>query len=218
MITLEELLKTEDQYIAKHKNDNPFMPNTQNDNLDFLRQGYIRKHYEGAKEYYEAKHDLLQSYGITEIEVLILFLFEGFMPQIFRVDLVYGKIPPLLKDIWMYLDNILEKTPSFDGKVLYRFSSYDNANDFRIGEIFQPIYFFTTTVDNWEKDCTTFIVTPLPKDTTSAKSLYLIKNHGEEYDAGENQVTFKRNSKFLITNIEQKTEKKPDKIYLEEIK
>lgn len=217
MITLEELLKAEEQYVAKYKNDYLFMPNTQNDNLDFLRQGYIRKHYEGVKKYYEAKHDLLQSYGITEIEVLILFLFEGFLPYIFRVDQFHGEIPSLLKDIWTYLDNILEKTPSFDGKVLYRFSDYDNANDFRIGEIFQPIYFFTTTVDNWEQDRTTFIVTPLPKDKTSAKSLYIIKNHGEEHGAGENQVTFKRNSKFLITNIEQKTEKKPDKIYLKEI-
>lgn len=195
MITLNELLEAEKLYIIDHKDDVPFVynegikesiPYTTGDNLDFLKRGLINKHYKGAKNYYEDKYDLLQSYRITEIEVLILFLFEGFMSDIFRVDLFHGKIPKLLKDIWAYLDNILEKTPSFDGKTLYRFSENDNANDFKTGEIFQPSYFFTTTVHNWKQDHTTFIVTPLSKEKTSAKSLYLIKNHGEEFGAGEN--------------------------------
>lgn len=220
MITVDELLATEVAYIQEHKDDpimyfneeyHEFMPYMDGTNLDFLKKGYIKKHHQSIDKFSVDENLAFEKYGITDIEKLILLLFEGFLSQIFRIDSYYGNVPQLVEEMCKCLDELLKKAPSFEGRVLYRFCHADDKTDFEIEDIFIPTYFLTTTFDNWNKDTPTYIITPLPKELTAAKCLYLLKNHG-----GENQVSFQRNTKFICKKIENDPLSGQTKIYLKE--
>lgn len=58
-----------------------------------------------------------------------------------------------------------------------------------------PPHYITTTKDNWKWNTNEYIITP-KKEGTNARSLYKLINHGNE-----NQVSFKRGTKFKITKI-----------------
>ena len=222
MITVEELLNIEEQYIIDHKDDpvivfneeyGEFEPYNTGDNLDFLLKGYIKKHNESLRNLSEEERNAIKTYHITEIETLVLILFEGFLSEIFRIDSYYGKTPRLVQELSECLDSVLDKAPPYDGEILYRFCHYFDKTNFEIGDTFLPSYFLTTTKDNWKKyNNVIYVIYPLPKEHTNARSLYLIKNHG-----GENQITYKRNSKFQILMIEDKNENNQSFIYMKEI-
>lgn len=178
----------------------------------FFKEGYIEKYYKIIANFPEEKNATFEKYAITEVEKLILLLFEGYLPQIFRIDSYHGEVPKLLTDMWEVLDSLLEKAPPFDGQVLYRFTHPQDKIDFEVGDIYIPRFFLTATKDYWGQDTPTYIITPRHSGKTSAKSLYKI------YDQkGEGQVTFKRNSKFEIIQIEPERGEEPLKIYMNEI-
>lgn len=228
METIGELLKIESDYIKKHASEpssvyneeyGEYVPTEVGDKLDFLKEGLFSKHYSALKGLPANNpiHNQIQLYGLNELEHLVLKCYTGFASHIFRIDSYYGKEPQLVKELCTILDRILDKAPMFDGDVLYRFCQEEDNVDFKLGEIFQPSYNLTTTIDDWGKKRNMYIIKPLKRGKTKARCIYKIYNHGEDCGAGENQVTFKVGAKFKIINIilDEKTDLK--KIYMDEI-
>lgn len=228
MTTVEELLKIESDYIEKHASDpsrvyseeyGGFMPYTVGDNLDFLKKGYFNEHYQKLNNISDnALSDIpIKQFKLDELEYLILKCYMGFLSKFFRVDSYHGKVPQFVKNICAILDRVLDKSPAFDGAILYRFCHGDDMHDFKSNDVFSPNYNLTTTIDNWEKKGNVYIIRPLSKDKTKAKCLYKIYNHGEDCGAEENQVTFKVSAKFKIMNIISDKKMHQKKIYMDEI-
>ncbi len=201
---IEYFLDAEDKYIADRKGELEFyydeghgmQPLNINDPLAFLDQNLFHKTY---KAMLTKKQEILGnlSYDTIDSELLMVVAYEGFMSQYFRDD-YYGKeeIPPLVREMQKCLYSIIGKAPIFDGKVLYRFCNWVDKVDFQLGDEYKCLYSLATTKDNWNQDTHRYIITPLPKNKTKARSLFEIYNHGNE-----NQVNFLPNASFIITEI-----------------
>ena len=172
--------------------------------ISFLEKGYIEKHNHIKPE----KKKKLAEKGLTDFETLMLMCFEGFLSYAFKWDSYNNKNTPI-PEMCEGLDKVLDKSPVYneDG-VLYRFCTDDDQVDFQEDDIYEAPHYVTTTKDDWGKDTDMYIITPKSKGT-NARSLYKLHNHGNE-----NQVTFKRGTKFRITKVENGNRKK---IYMEEI-
>lgn len=210
-MTVQELIEIEKIYKEDHKNDpwvenevGEFEPANMNDDIVFLEKGYIARH-NCIKP--ETRKDLADK-GLSDFEMLMLMCFVGYLSDAFRWNSYNDKKSPI-PEMCEGLDMVLDKSPVYDeGNVLYRFCTSDDKVDFKEGDLYQVPYYVTTTKCNWDQDTHVYIITPKYVDT-NARSIYKLYNK-----ANENQVTFKRDSLFKITKIE---EGKYKKIFMEEM-
>lgn len=211
MMTVEELLNKEKQYVREHKNvqyvyneARELVPSNINEDISFLSDGYIAKHYNpNGKTTIE-----LKKRGLNDFEILMLKCFLGGLSYAFKWDSYEDRNSPIPEMI-EGLDCVLDKSPIYDeGNVLYRFCTLDDKTDFKEGDIYCAIHYMTTTKDNWKYKTNVYIITPKKKGT-NARALYKMVNHGNE-----NQVTFRRGTNFKVTKI--KTGKRKI-VYMEEL-
>lgn len=208
-MTVQEIIDIEKQYQQKEQpwifNEvGEFAPANQNEDISFLAKGYIKKHNNINPELKKK----LSEYGLTDFEMLMLMCFEGFLPYAFKWHSYQERNSPI-PEMCEGLDAVLDKSPVYDeGGVLYRFCTDDDKISFNEGEIYIAPHYMTTTKDEWDRNDNRYIITP-KRANTNARSLYKLYNHG-----GENQVTFKRGTKFKVIKIEEGDYKK---IYMEEL-
>ena len=210
-MTVQELLKIEKEYAAKHKNVQykhnevgELVSYHMDEDINFLEKGYIERHNHIKPD----KKKQLEMNGLTDFEMLMLMCFEGFLSYAFKWSSYDDRNSPI-PEMCEGLDNVLDKSPTYnEGGVLYRFCTSDDQVDFQIDDIYEASHYVTTTKDNWDKDTHMYIITP-KSGNSNARSLYKLHNHGNE-----NQVTFKRGAKFKVTKIEDGQRKK---IYMEEV-
>ena len=210
-MTVQELLKIEKDYAGEHKNVQyvsnevgELVPSNIDEDINFLEKGYIERHNHIKPD----KKKKLALKGLTDFEMLMLMCFEGFLSYAFKWNSYDERNSPI-PEMCEGLDSVLDKSPTYDeGGVLYRFCTSDDQVDFQTGDIFEASHYVTTTKDNWGKDTNMYIITPKCHNS-NARSLYKLHNHGNE-----NQVTFKRGTRFKVTKIEDGQRKK---IYLEEV-
>lgn len=210
-MTVQELIDIEKKYKDRHNSVHlehnkvgESVPDNMDEDIRFLEDGYIAKHYDPNGKTTSA----LKKQGLNDFETLMLNCFLGGVSHAFIWDSYEDRNSPI-PEMCDGLDRVLDKTPIYDeGKVLYRFCTIDDKADFQDGEIYHAPHYITTTKDNWKHKTNVYIITP-KKEGTSARSLYKLINHG-----GENQVTFKRGTDFRITKIK---EGKRKIIYMEEI-
>lgn len=210
-MTVEDLLNIEKEYAEGHKNVQYVynevgerVPSNIDEDINFLGKRYIKRHYHIKP----SKRKQLAKKGLSDFEMLMLMCFEGFLSYAFKWNSYNERNSPI-PEMCQGLDNVLDKCPTYDeGDVLYRFCTSDDQVDFHVGDIFEASHYVTTTKDNWGKDTNMYIITP--KSTNSnARSLYKLHNHGNE-----NQVTFKRGTKFKVVKIEDGQRKR---IFMEEV-
>jgi len=210
-MTVKEIIDIEAAYLKRNKhvhyvhNEVGKLESANiNEDIRFLNDGYIAKHYNP-----DGKITIdLKKRGFSDFEILILKCFMGGLSHAFKWNSYENRNIPI-PEMCDGLDRVLNKTPIYDeGKVLYRFCTIDDKADFQEGEIYHAPHYITTTKDNWKHKTNVYIITPQKKGT-SARSIYKLTNHG-----GENQVTFKRGTDFRITKVK---EGKRKIIYMEEI-
>lgn len=210
-MTAEELLKIEKQYRERHNcvhlvpnQVGESVPDNMNEDIRFLEDGYIAKHYNPNGNTTLA----LKEQGFGDFEILILKCFLGGISHAFKWNSYENRNSPI-PEMCEGLDSVLDKSPVYDeGNVLYRFCTIDDKVDFQEGEIYHAPHYITTTKDNWKHKTNVYIITP-QKEGTNARSLYKLANHGNE-----NQVTFKRGTIFKITKVKSGKRKI---IYMEEV-
>ncbi len=161
----------------------------------------------------EKVRSAMKKYNLTEVEVLIMNCFYGNLSQYFRDDTYeqFGEVPEISQKMQKVLENFIRKAPKHKGGELYRFLNSHDRSDFNIGDVFEPSFSLTTTNEDWEQDKNTYVITPLPEESTSAYDIYKIYNHGEE-----NQVNFLKGTKFVVTRI-KKTPNGHRRIYFNEL-
>ncbi len=210
-MTIEELLNIEKRYIESHKRIHmvrnevgELVPSNIDEDINFLEKGYIERHNHIKPD----KKKKLVLKGLTDYEMLMLMCFEGFLSYAFKWNSYNERNSPI-PEMCEGLDNVLDKSPAYDeGGVLYRFCTSDDRVDFQTEDIFEASHYITTTKDNWGKDTNMYIITPKCHNS-NARSLYKLHNHGNE-----NQVTFKRGTRFKVTKVENGQRKI---IYMEEV-
>jgi hypothetical protein len=210
-MTIEELLNIEKRYIESHKRIHmvrnevgELVPSNIDEDINFLEKGYIERHNHIKPD----KKKKLVLKGLTDYEMLMLMCFEGFLSYAFKWNSYNERNSPI-PEMCEGLDNVLDKSPAYDeGGVLYRFCTSDDRVDFQTEDIFEASHYITTTKDNWGKDTNMYIITPKCHNS-NARSLYKLHNHGNE-----NQVTFKRGTRFKVIKVENGQRKI---IYMEEV-
>ena len=210
-MTIEELLNIEKRYIESHKRIHmvrnevgELVPSNIDEDINFLEKGYIERHNHIKPD----KKKKLVLKGLTDYEMLMLMCFEGFLSYAFKWNSYNERNSPI-PEMCEGLDNVLDKSPAYDeGGVLYRFCTSDDRVDFQTEDIFEASHYITTTKDNWGKDTNMYIITPKCHNS-NARSLHKLHNHGNE-----NQVTFKRGTRFKVTKVENGQRKI---IYMEEV-
>lgn len=175
---------------------------------EFLRDEPFSKYSQLAvdkNKYYYAKE-----FKLSDLEFVILQLYFTKYSMYFRDDYYTEYIPQIALDIQEILEGILLKSPKNTAKILYRFWKEEKI-DLKQGDIYEPQYCLTATIDDWEFDGHVFEITPLNENETNAYELFrLIKNQNE------NQVSFLKGTKFRVIDI-QETEK-IKRYFLEEMK
>ena len=197
-MTVDELLKIESHYRETHKSMHwvsnhigEFVPDNMSEDIRFLNDGYIDKHFNPNGKASIA----LKKKGLNDFEILMLICFLGGLSYAFKWPSYENRNNPI-PEMCKGLDNVLDKSPIYnEGNVLYRFCTIDDRTDFQEGDIYYAPHYITTTKDNWKWNTNEYIITP-KKEGTNARSLYKLINHGNE-----NQVSFKRGTKFKITKI-----------------
>lgn len=210
-MTAQEIIDIEKNYKDGHSSvhlvPNHFgesVPDNMDEDIRFLNDGYIAKHYNPIGDMTVA----LQKEGLSDFEILMFKCFVGGLSYAFKWNSYENRNSPI-PEMCEGLDSVLDKTPMYDeGNVLYRFCTIDDRTDFEVGETFHVPHYITTTKDNWKWKTNVYKITPKAVGT-NARSLYKICNHGNE-----NQVTFKRGTNFRITKIK---EGKRKIIYMEEV-
>ena len=200
VLTAEELVKMELEYIAKYKNVpwlvddlEGLVPANYKDVLYFLMQKHINDEYRNLTK--ELKHELSR-WQLTKFEMLMLLCYQGYLNEVFdKGDSKTSSFP--INKMCQGLDTVLIKAPSCtEVSVVYRQHKSHNVLDFKKGETRTFESYLTASIYNHDQHRHQLIIT-LNKDNTYAKSLYKIRN-----DKGEFQVTFKRGTVFYIENIE----------------
>ncbi|WGQ14755.1 hypothetical protein [Sphingobacterium faecium] len=103
---------------------------------------------------------------------------------------------PFIESIILNLDRFLSKCESTNALVLYRQDDYSDVNSFRVNEIIKFNSYFVCSEDNFENSYNIiWIITPTIENS-KGKIGHQIYDHGEE-----KQVTFERETEFLITKI-----------------
>ncbi len=204
-MTVQELIDIEEKYQSDHKDEpwvynevGEFEPANRYDDIVFLEKGYIARHNSIKPD----TRKNLADKGLNDFEMLMLMCFVGYLPHAFRWNSYNDKKSPI-PEMCEGLDMVLEKSPVYDeGNVLYRFCTSDDKVDFKEGDLYQAPHYVTTTKNNWGKDTDVYVITPKSVGT-NARSIYKLYNK-----ANENQVTFKRETSFKITKIEEGNYKK----------
>lgn len=210
-MTVEKLLNIEKRYIESHKRVHmvrngvgELVPANMNEDIRFLEDGYIAKHYSPNGDTTVS----LKNKGLDDFEILMMKCFMGGISYAFKWKSYKNRNSPI-PEMCEGLDRVLDKSPVYDeGNVLYRFCTIDDRTDFKEGEIYHAPHYITTTKDNWKWKTNVYIITP-KKEGTNARSLYKLNNHGNE-----NQVSFKRGTKFKISKVKSGKRKI---IYMEEL-
>lgn len=210
-MTVDELIAIERKYKEEHKTFRlDRVPDNLNDDVSFLNEGYIERHHKIKPE---RKKNLAQK-GLSEFEMVMLNCFLGGLSYAFKWSSYDDKESPI-PEMCDGLDSVLDKSPIYDeGGKLYRFCTRDDEISFEEGQTHTfPHYLNTTKDNNWRDENHMYIITT-KNESTNARSIYKLQNHGNE-----NQVTFKRDSSFKITKIESyKTNNGEYKrIYMEEL-
>lgn len=167
---------------------------------DFLAQKPFTRFSKNMEN--EEIRTMKESYGLSDVEVVVLRCFLGNMSVYFREDTYIGfdSIPEVAREMQLILDSVISKAPTHqEGTVLYRFLKEHDQHEFNVGDIFQPSHSVTCTTNKWNQDEYTYIITPLSTEATKAHDLYKICNHGNE-----NQVNFEKGTKFKVTKVEPK--------------
>ena len=155
------------------------------------------------------KVDIMERYRITECELYVLLLLEGFHPNVIQRS--SSETKEFTDKCRFYLDSLLAKTPQTKSDVLYRQEESYRIDFDRMKHCMNkgipyvhPCYMTTSTDDYDNKDCK-FVIVPLKNGKTKAHDIYLISNHGAQCPYPENQVEFELGTKFMINKIEETT-------------
>lgn len=215
-MTVDELISIEKKYKEAHKTihlvriNGELMPDNINDDLSFLNKNFIKKH---SKINTDRKKKLDQK-GLTEFEMVILNCFLCGLSYAFKWPSYDDKEKPI-PEMCDGLDSVLDKCPIYDEDgMLYRFCTMDDKLNFDENtEYTFPHYLNTTKDSNWRDNSHMYIIKP-KKESTNARSIYKLQNHGNE-----NQVTFKRDTCFKISKVEliKKDKGKFKRIYMDEV-
>lgn len=139
-------------------------------------------------------------FSLSLSEKLIFLLLIGEYSFHFRND--YNQ--PLLKKMKNILEGLLDKlNPCINNKV-YRYCKDHDKLDFFIGEEWLcPFSLTCRTTEDWELHDgeNMYEIILLPREQTRARNVYEVHNHGEECDAPENQVNFKKDTRFSVVDI-----------------
>ena len=167
----------------------------------------------------ESKKEALVTYGITDVEYLIILMFCGNQAKIFQQHFIEKRTPNRLEHALCHLlDTILDKLPSANFDCLGRFDTYSDISDYKENTTINIGYYLTATPRNLGNVAETkviWIITPLPKEDTKARCIFPI------YDIPgipEYQVNFKRNTKFHIDKIEKTSASSYPLLYVTELK
>lgn len=180
---------------------------------DFLFREYFNLFSNGLQE--PDAVALKNKFCLSDVEVLIMRCFLGPMSYYFRDDayILYGGVPEIVKEMNIVLESLLQKAPKHTGEIVYRYLKTQDKTDFSVGDIYCPSHSVTTTIDgDWEIDTNIYVIKPLPQERTRAHDLYKIYNHGSE-----KQVNFLRNTKFIITEIDEKGINGHKRFFMDEI-
>jgi hypothetical protein len=214
-MTVDEIIAIERKYKEEHKTIRLVRVNVEsmpdiNDDIRFLNEGYIEKYHKIKPE---RKKRLAQK-GLSEFEMVMLNCFLCGLSYAFKWSSYEDKESPI-PEMCEGLDSVLDKSPTYDeGGKLYRFCTRDDEIFFEEGQTHTfPHYLNTTKDNNWRDDNHMYIITP-KNESTNARSIYKLQNHGNE-----NQVTFKRDTSFKITKVESYKTKNEEyrRIYMEEL-
>lgn len=214
-ITVDKLLKMEDEYSQAYKNDiEPLFdvvdyeePFNYCDGLDFLRKRTIHSYYEFPKN-----NELIREFNFNDMEFLVLNMFIGRDSKVFRLDSYPFSVPKIVVLLSDILNNALKKLPTYNGGELYRHCNDFDLHSFGEGECFSPNYQLTTTTDReWKPVDCIYKITPLDEKRTFGRCVYKYNPNGE------NQVSFLKGAKFLIQKIYPQNAKKCKMICMKEI-
>lgn len=212
-LTVEELLKMENDYICHHRIGNSIIE--KNHPRYYFYEGlFCSRHISTQNRNLsnDYKHEL-SKWQLTKFEMLMLLCYLDNLSEYFDKGTPKSSPYPV-NEMCKAMDSVLMKTPSeIDAPVLYRQCRSDNVNGFKKGVIRIFEDYLTTSLDNWNQDNHQFVIIP-NKDFTRAKALYKLRNR-----TGENQVTFLRNTIFEVTDTEtfQREDSIYKRIYMREI-
>lgn len=197
-ITIDVLLRLEKDYISNHMIDSVHIdknhPNYYLYEYLFTLQ-YISIHNKDLTN--NLKHEL-SKWQLTKFEMLVLLCYIGNLSDVFDYgDPKYSPYP--INEMCKAFDSVLMKAPKcYEVSVVYRqCRRKDNVDEMKEGEIMIYSHYLSASVNNWNQDNHQLII-KLNPNNTNGRSLYILRDK-----LGEKQVTFKRNTRFLIVKIEQ---------------
>ena len=213
-MTIDVLLKLEKDYICNHLVDSVHIdknhPNYYLYERLFMPQ-YISIHNKNLTN--DLKYEL-SKWQLTKYEMLMLLCYLGNLSDIFDDgDSKYSPYP--INEMCKALDFVLMKAPKcHEVSVVYRqCRKRDNVDEVKEGEIMFYSHYLSTSVKNWNQDNHQLVI-KLNPNNTNGRSLFILRDK-----LGEKQVTFKRNTRFLIVKIEPffTEEGEFKRIYMEEL-
>ncbi len=149
--------------------------------------------------------------GLTELEALLIMAFRADLSGLFRLDAYYYGVPSVAKSLCEILNGALEKLPPASGPLIRKCKEYDRV-DFQVGEVYEPNFCLTTSVDpTWGDDTSVSLyrIIPLEAAHTKARAMYLVNNNTEY------QVTFLQDARFGIASINDRGEGKKEILMIE---
>ena len=175
----------------------------------------------GLKELNAKKEDVIiniigneEKFGLTKAEQVLLNMYYAQHSAKFRDDYYHGKIPEVVKQMFIGINNVVAKAPLNKDKVLYRFCCNEDPKEMKVGDVVHFPYNLTCTNFDWNqaKYKNVYVITPLPNGKTRAHNLYEIYEHGDE-----KQVDFLRDTSFMVTKVEETKGTPYRKYYLKEL-
>lgn len=213
-ITIDELLRLEKEYVNNHMIDSVQIDKKHPcyflyENL-FMPQ-YISIHNKDLTN--GLKHEL-SKWQLTKFEMLMFLCYIGNLSNCFDDgDSNYSPYP--INEMCRAFDSVLMKAPKcHEVSVVYRqCRKRDNVDEVKEGEIMIYSHYLSTSVKNWNQDNHQLVI-KLNPNNTNGRSLFILRDK-----LGEKQVTFKRNTRFLIVKIEPffTDEGEFKRIYMEEL-
>lgn len=153
-------------------------------------------------------------FGLTKAEQVLLNMYYAQHSAKFRDDYYHGKIPEVVRQMFIGINNVVSKAPQNKDKILYRFCQDEAPKGMKVGDVVNFPYNLTCTNFDWNqaKYKNVYVITPLPNGKTRAHNLYEIYEHGDE-----KQVDFLRDTSFKVTKVETTDGTPYQKYYLSEV-
>lgn len=217
--TIAYFIEQEKQYLKEHPNDPIFEDEMVYDPLDFLRRQPFSYYYEALQRHHLISTSEKARMGITDTEELMLFLMIGEYSGYFRADNGVECLPQVRQEMIRQWDSFLSKIPICEVTKVYRYCRSQDKIDFSIGDQWLCQFSITARTEEWplHKDENVYEIYLLPADSTRAKAVWEIYNHGDQCDNPEYQVNFLSNTKFQVNDIVL-MENGGKKILMQEIK